>query len=438
MLVLDQSGSVHFLTDHGQPKTLVTEISQLSAGPAGIAALSADGSLQTWATAGFTSPYNYLIDVEDPKIVSLDDGHAFVVTTAGDLVGVSGSRLTRYTVPEGEIVDIVHSQAFFSFLIYREGFIVPVGSDYAGQTTLPPAPSKPAKVIAFDNYAIVLRSDGSALAWGEYLPVGFGVNSYGDGPWFAQSSMPLGVGKIRDVATSAYFNILLMEDRSVIGWGSKRGGVFEIPSEAKNLRSVACGDRFVVGLSEGGKVHAWGDRRGGKCDVPEAMGKVTLISAGGRRAHALNEAGTVFSWGEPYVGSGQSEPKARPAELTQIAAISAGYGHALALRDDGSVVAWGDNSAGQCDVPADLPSCRAISAGAFVSVAIERETGKAIVWGDKDCQPPADLPPLVSVSAGHGVFIGTTAKNELVAWAAPRLNPAIATIPVGIFGLERD
>ena len=310
--------------------------------------------------------------------------------------------------------------------------IVPIGTDYAGQTVLPAEQVKILKTVNCEQHTIVLRSDGRVAGWGEYWHWAFGPSDFASNTdaWYHQSSMPLGIGPVQDIATSSNFALLLMKDGSLIGWGAKCDGVFDLPEGAGDLGQIAAGESFAVGLDRAGKVYAWGDKRDCQCDVPERMGRVVSISAAGSYALALNSKGQAFGWG--LIDDDVPPPK----ELRNIAAISVGYDHALALRRDGSVIAWGSNGWGQCEIPKDLKPCKAICAASFGSVAIERASSKAIAWGDDISKLPPWLPPLKSVSGGLGVFIGTTAKGKLVGWGSEDLRPAAYSIPVGILGLR--
>lgn len=436
IVILDEERTAHFLADDGTPTVLASQIAEIAGSSDRLLAIKDDGILQAWGSS--KTIHRHPAKLGKLKLVAGGDGITLAVTEKDELLMSTGdgSDNKKIRIPPGEIVGIESAPAYFSFLIYKDGKIVPIGGDYAGQASLPSKPCKILKTVTAAQYTIVLRSDGSATGWDEYWQKGFGVTASDDsGLSFAQSSIPLGLGKIRDFATGPNFTALLMEDDTLIGWGDQRHGVFDLPESAKALRTIVCGDRFLLGLDGAGEVHAWGDNRRGQCEVPATMGKVTQIAAGGTRAHALDENGTVFSWGDTYTKKTRPHTVPRPQSLKHITAISAGYTHSLALRRDGTVVAWGDNRDGQCNVPADLKPCKAISAGSFISVAIERDTGKTIVWGDPGCEPPNDLPPLKSVSAGHRLIMGVTEGGSLTGWGKQRVRPAAYSIPVGLLGL---
>ena len=90
----------------------------------------------------------------------------------------------------------------------------------------------------------------------------------------------------------------------------------------------------------------------------------------------------------------------------------------VAIKEDGTVVAWGWNEYGQCDVPVDLGSVKAISAGTYHTVAL-KEDGTVVAWGRNHygiCDVPVDLGSVKAVSAGSGHTVALTEDRTVVAW----------------------
>lgn len=93
--------------------------------------------------------------------------------------------------------------------------------------------------------------------------------------------------------------------------------------------------------------------------------------------------GQVLIWGS----KGQSSTKHFTERLeiggnpvTDAVAISAGRDHALILRGDGTVIGWGHNQYGQTNIPLGLTNVVAVAAGAFYSIALDKE-GNISAWG---------------------------------------------------------
>lgn len=234
-------------------------------------------------------------------------------------------------------------------------------------------------VSAGDGFALALRADGTAVAWGENT---FG--QLGNGT-VLPSSTPTPVSGIDDVvALSAGWRhaLALRRDGTVWAWGANDVG--------------QVGDGSFVARHSPVSVTALAD--------------VVAISAGEDRSLALVSDGSVWAWGENaqgHLGVGAVGHRSTPvrvvgADFTDIAAISAGRQHGQALDRQGRLWGWGDNFWGQADgnpswtlmapsVAADFPSLAAISAhggqdvfplhGSLGLAADGAGSGRIVRWG---------------------------------------------------------
>jgi alpha-tubulin suppressor-like RCC1 family protein len=197
---------------------------------------------------------------------------------------------------------------------------------------------------------------------------------------------------IRDVANSSSFTLVVKGDGTVVGWGRDPDGqaarpvspnrvvttptIIDLPGKALQ---VATGDTTQYALLEDGTVVAWGTNDEGQLGngpmgasgelgrYPKptitpvrvtGLTNIIQIEAGKKHAVALRKDGTVWAWGTRDEGAiGDGQPKTlRPVMaigptqvkglqgITQIAATGR---HNLALRSDGKVMAWGYNRDGQ-------------------------------------------------------------------------------------------
>lgn len=147
-------------------------------------------------------------------------------------------------------------------------------------------------------------------------------------------------GKVRQVAAGDTTQYALLEDGTVISWGTNDEG------QLGNGPMGATGE-----LGRYPKPSITPVRVTGLTDVIQ-------IEAGAKHAVALRKDGTVWAWGTRDEGAiGDGQPKTlRPvmaigptqvSGLQGITQIAAARLHNLALRSDGKVMAWGLNRDGQ-------------------------------------------------------------------------------------------
>ncbi len=197
---------------------------------------------------------------------------------------------------------------------------------------------------------------------------------------------------IRDIASGANFTLVVKADGTVVGWGRDTDGqsarpaaprgdvstpiVIELPGK---VLQVAMGGSTQYALLEDGTLISWGSNDEGQLGngplratgelgrYPKpsiapvrvtGLTNVIQIEAGAKHAVALLKDGTVWAWGTRDEGAiGDGQPKTlRPVMaigptqvigLQGITQIAATRQHNLALRADGKVMAWGLNRDGQ-------------------------------------------------------------------------------------------
>jgi alpha-tubulin suppressor-like RCC1 family protein len=245
---------------------------------------------------------------------------------------------------------------------------------------------------------------------------------------------------VRHVAVWGGFTLVVKGDGSVVGWGREEDGLAGKPRSQNGLvaaplaielpgkaRQVAIGELTAYALLEDGSVVAWGSNVDGQLGNGPAgangelgrypkpsvtpvrvtgLSDVTQIEAGAKHALALRNDGTVWAWGTRDDGRlGDGQPKTlRPVSalapvevpgLDGITQVAAGTSFNLALRRDGQVMAWGTNNYGELGngtratawtpTPVTgLDHVVAIAAskggGTFVSGAV-KDDGTMWVWG---------------------------------------------------------
>lgn len=276
----------------------------------------------------------------------------------------------------------------------------------SAQAAVPVKAVKAVKIAAGDNFTMVLKSDGSVIAWG--------YDVYGQ-----TSIAQVASSGVVDIAAGADHALILLSNGTVSGRGANASGQAVPPVvEARNVVAIAAGEEHSLALRTDGSVIGWGSNSSGQTNIPlEAQSGVSAIAAGREHSLALKD-GKVIAWGRATedattvpnealsdvaslsntnwyssaaIGSsgrmilwGSAQPDLAvipPEAQSGVTAISLGSSHALAVKD-GGVIAWGSNSSGQTSVPPEAKSgVISVAAGSAHSVALKAD-GTVIAWGN--------------------------------------------------------
>lgn len=203
------------------------------------------------------------------------------------------------------------------------------------------------------------------------------------------AKVPVAVGGLsgaKSLEGGAYHGLAVLNDGAVMAWGdnalgqlgigNETGpevcGSMEIPcskspvsvSGLTEAEAVAAGETFSLALLEDGTVMAWGTNYRGQLgdgttaerNAPahvQFLNDVVAIAAGQAHALALLEDGTVMAWGSNNAGQlgdgsiTDSDTPVPVSGLSDVVAIAAGPAHSLAVLENGTVMSWGSNHSGQ-------------------------------------------------------------------------------------------
>jgi ricin-type beta-trefoil lectin protein/regulator of chromosome condensation (RCC1) repeat-containing protein len=222
----------------------------------------------------------------------------------------------------------------------------------------------------------------TAWAWGANTrgQLGDGTTTDRSAPVVVQrAGAPL--SGVKTLAAGFYHRLALMEDGTVLAWGSNAHG--ELGDGTTTDRSTP-----VVVQKEGAPLTG-----------------VKTLAAGTSCSLALMEDGTVLAWGlnaSGQLGDGSTTDRSTPvvvqragAPLTGVKTLAAGHGYSLALLEEGTVLAWGRNDRGQLGdgtttdrtmpvvvqrAGAPLSGVKTLAAGAYHGLAL-LEDGTVLAWG---------------------------------------------------------
>jgi alpha-tubulin suppressor-like RCC1 family protein len=296
-------------------------------------------------------------------------------------------------------------------VLKNDGTVLAWGENNYGQTTIPTGLAGVTAIAAGEGHTVALKNDGTVVAWG---------SSY-----YGVTTVPAGLAGVSAIAAGWGHTVALKNDGTVVVWGRNTESQTTVPAGLTGVTAIAAGAGHTVALKNDGTVVAWGRNTEGQTTVPAGLAGVTAIATGGYYTMALKNDGTVIAWGLNDYGQ-----ITIPEGLTGVTAIAAGSEHAVALKNDGKVVAWGWNSYGQATIPAGLTGVTAIAAGGYHTVSLMSD-GTVIAWGlSGQTVVPTRIAGLTAIAAAN--FYNVALKNDgtVVAWGAGQTN-----VPAGLTGI---
>lgn len=237
----------------------------------------------------------------------------------------------------------------------------------------------------------------------------WGDNQYG------QTTVPLGLGRVKEITAGSSFSAALKVDGTVVVWGRNPSYdvIPDVPAGLSNVKAISAGMFHMLALRADGTVFAWGDNTLGQTSIPGGLSNVIAIAACADHNLALKADGTLIGWGnrDPALTN-------IPPDLTNVIAMAGGLVHNVALKVDGTLVAWGDNSNGQTNLSAGLSNIVAVAAGDYHSLAL-RGDGVVFAWGSNgygQSAVPAGLSNVVAIAAGSDRSLAMKSDGTVVIW----------------------
>jgi len=226
---------------------------------------------------------------------------------------------------------------------------------------------------------------------------------------------------LKKVVVGTNFVLGLLENQTLVTWGSNRFWQTTIPYRYKNtlFTDIAAGNHTSYALDTTGQVVVWADPIDcptcvdGQNVVPvAAQSGVVAIAAGGSNALAIKSDGSIVIWGSNLYGQLNV-----PANVTNVTQAAIGSGHVVVVKSDGTVVAWGRNNFGQTSVPPGLTGVTAVAAGSYHSIAL-LSNGRGVAWGSNlygESKMPG-FSNIVQVVAGYNFSAVRLSNGNVSAW----------------------
>ncbi len=291
-----------------------------------------------------------------------------------------------------------------------------------------------ASIVSSDDKRVcAVKTDGSALCWGD--------NSYGqlgDGTLIGRAEpsqvFGLGSGTTASISMGRMHTCALKIDGSVVCWGSNdtgTGGGGQIghgdksetirlfPTQVKGLGpsstvAISSSQNGTCAIKTDNSVVCWGETPPigyigtyAPVKISQILGAIKSLTIGWKTTFALKSNGSVVGWGQNYcgqLGNGRQEA----GSLTQVtglgpgstAAVATDFMHSCALKTDGSVACWGcDGQTGDGTVLNRYTPVQPVGLGAGTTAAISDNASCAIktdnsvvCWGTGDT--PHSVPGL--------------------------------------------
>lgn len=217
------------------------------------------------------------------------------------------------------------------------------------------------------------------------------------------------------------WTVALRADGTVVGLRPSYPDPPEFPTDLPRVRDLATTDEFTLLVLEDGSIWHDGAEAVNGCSLHESFDAVTdgiQIVANRYCALVLAEEGNLAVCG------------ATPLELPDnVAQIAAGVSHVLVLLQDGSLLSW--NYDGQLmELPTDLGVIAHIGCGDDYSLVLGTD-GKMKLWGDNFyvADYPRELEDVIAISPGHHHCVALTESGQIVAWGDNRNNELV--VPEG-------
>lgn len=276
------------------PKELNGNVADISAGASFSLGADKNGKVYIWGKTKITRTINLKdIPKDMGKIVQVAAGydHAMALAEDGTVYAWGNNRLKQVKLPDD---------------IYDHGKIVQIAAGY--------------------QLSVAVTDEGYVIFWGN--------ESINDVRVKKRSQQ----GNIKKVVLTSMTMFGLTNDGEVVHLGKQDSDVSRIPEEIQGrVTDISAAAASLIAVLDDGSLVPWGTLLKGERDIPEINEKVVSITAGRYHYTALTESGRVYSWG--YNNYNQTDVPSGAS--SGVSAVYSGYYQNYAVKNDGSIKTWG-------------------------------------------------------------------------------------------------
>lgn len=276
------------------PKELNGNVADISAGASFSLGADKNGKVYIWGKTKITRTINLKDMPKDMgKIVQVAAGydHAMALAEDGTVYAWGNNRLKQAKLPDD---------------IYDHGKIVQIAAGY--------------------QLSVAVTDEGYVIFWGN--------ESINDVRVKKRSQQ----GNIKKVVLTSMTMFGLTNDGEVLHLGKQDSDVSRIPEEIQGrVTDISAAAASLIAVLDDGSLVPWGTLLKGERDIPEINEKVVSIAAGRYHYTALTESGRVYSWG--YNNYNQTDVPSGAS--SGVSAVYSGYYQNYAVKNDGSIKTWG-------------------------------------------------------------------------------------------------
>lgn len=330
--------------------------------------------------------------------LSVGRGHGCAIDTAGELACWGDDTYGQASPPEGEFIAVAAGETHTCATTATGGIVC--WGDVSGLVLGVPLGATDL-VTAGAGYQCNVSADG--------LPLCFGIDLYGE-------TFPP-YGELEAIDAGATHTCGLTTSGEAVCWGDNTAGQLAVPA-GSTFTDVQVGDNFSCGLAVGGAIECWGPTGALSLGVTNApAGSFAGIAIGGQHSCAWKSDGTVECWGfngvPPLAGGGLNVP----ANLLPVSKLTAGAFFTCALiRDTAALRCWGSNLAGEAR-PNSVGPYLDVFSGASNTCAVRASDGFVECFGTNNFEQNA-APAITfdDVAVGGTFACGHTADDKVWCW----------------------
>lgn len=288
------------------PRAMDGQIRDIAAGRSYGLGITNEGKLHYWGYTKITDKINMADIPKDVlnagiKMIAAGDDHAVALDDQNQLHVWGNTRLqqNRYTndmkkaMKSGENWDIVQLEASnqFSGVLSSEGTLYLWGNGNMADIKIRKSyQGNIAKFALTSNEYIVLLKDGT-VAYAGYKD---------KGSPFAKIPAALKDQKVVDIASTGSTVAAVTADGDVVVWGNATMGENKVPALSADVKQIYGGRYHYTALLQDGSVVSWGSNKYHQIDVPGELkhnANIDRIYVGNFQNYAITTDGKLHTWG---------------------------------------------------------------------------------------------------------------------------------------------